>query len=78
MKLVPSHIDLLLERIEKERPDLLPIVMQAIKDEKDRWDRGDYTDSEKLIFQSIQKAAERSATIVHDIILSSMITGGDK
>jgi hypothetical protein len=64
-------------KLFKEELSKLPelyqkIALQAIEEEEDRWKQGDFTETEKILLQSIQVVAAHLAFTIDNEILEEI------
>ena len=76
MKYKSSSLDLALSYIEKLPSDLRAQAFKAIEDERDRLNRGNYTEDEKLFFKSAQElgiaVSKNRATIALEVFYKDL------
>lgn len=63
-----SFEDDVLIKIEAVRPDLVPIAAQAMREEHERLERGDYTQAERENLELIAHLAQSAARRMDNII----------
>uniref|UniRef100_A0A6M3LJP9 Uncharacterized protein n=1 Tax=viral metagenome TaxID=1070528 RepID=A0A6M3LJP9_9ZZZZ len=72
MKLRPSAIDEFLAPLPE---NLQILALQAIKEEHDRFERGDFTEEEKKLFQTAADLGTNAAKTIERIALKCITSG---
>jgi len=73
-----STIDYVLADVARNRPKWLPDVVNAIQEEMDRLDRGDYTAKEKEIHELAARVGESAGRILHETIVAIALKNLDE
>ena len=72
MKFRPSAIDEFLATLPE---DLQIIALQVIKEERERFERGDFTEEEKRVFQVAEDLGASAAKTIEKIRLECITSG---